>query len=94
MGNGFANGATTGGMYVNLPVQMRNYPTLIEFSTLRVFLGGASYPITALTLDADYYSNTMPGLSFTVASGLTSGNILWLGSNNSSSGYLGLGAEL
>jgi hypothetical protein len=94
MAYGYANAATSGSMFVQLPVQMRTYPTVIEYSTLRIFLAGTAQAVTALTLDSDYYSNTTPALSFTVASGLTTNGIYWMGSNNSSSGYLGLGAEL
>ncbi len=94
MGTGFADGTTSARFVINCPVQMRVYPTTLDYSTLRVWLGGSSQAVTALSFDSNFYSPNTPIIAATVASGLTTSSYYQLGSNNSANGYLGLGAEL
>jgi hypothetical protein len=88
--------STTGGRFiVPLPVTMRTTPTVLDYSTLCVNIITSAPAITALTYNGSGLENPQTAaLQFTVASGLTAGNACFLGINNSSSGYLGIGAEL
>jgi hypothetical protein len=93
MGMGQARASTSTFPVVNHPVQMRIAPTAIEFSTLAVTgPTGSVIAVSAITLD---YAGTLASfLNTTVASGLTAGDASLLVSNASTSGYLGLSAEL
>jgi hypothetical protein len=93
MGMGQARASTSTFPVVNHPVQMRIAPTSIEFSTLAVTgPTGSVIAVSAITLD---YAGTLASfLNTTVASGLTAGDASLLVSNASTSGYLGLSAEL
>jgi hypothetical protein len=88
--------STTGGRFiVPLPVTMRTTPTVLDYSTLCANIITSAPAITALTYNGSGLENPQTAaLQFTVASGLTAGNACFLGINNSSSGYLGIGAEL
>jgi hypothetical protein len=71
---------------------MRTNPTAIDFSTLGLSDSNAITAVTGLTM-----SNQSPfatQLSAGVASGLTQFRVYQLMNNNSTSGYLGISAEL
>jgi len=93
MAMGQARASTSTFPVINHPVQMRIAPTAIEFSTLAVTgPTGSVIAVTAITLD---YAGTLASfLNTSVASGLTAGDASLLVSNASTSGYLGLSAEL
>jgi hypothetical protein len=93
-GNGGAISTTAVESIFPLPVTMRIQPTTVDFSTLAVqpIGGGTITAVTAVTSSAGTQSATF--LVLTVASGLTSGSAYRFVTNNSTSGYLGLSAEL
>ena len=86
-------GTTTVRASIQCPVQMRVAPTAVEFSNLGVGdMVSVSSAITGLTLsEAGKYVTLLEG---TGATGLTAGTIYAFRSNNSSSGYVALSAEL
>ena len=90
-----AYGSTVGG-YIQLqyPTTMRTPPSSIDFSTVSVqdFANVAIQPITALTINQATLMHA--SLAFTVASGGTANLAIRVLNNNSTSGYIGLNAEL
>jgi hypothetical protein len=93
MGIGSANQTTTCVVPVSVPVTLRTSPSAIDFSTLSLNTGnGAEIAVTACTIL--YAGTNKPTVYATVASGLTVGTFYQLRTNNSTSGYLGLSAEL
>ena len=93
MGIGSANQTTTCPVPVSVPVTLRTSPSSIDFSTLSLNTGaGGEIAVTACTIL--YAGTNKPTVYATVASGLTVGTIYNLRTNNSTSGYLGLSAEL
>jgi len=74
------------------PVQMRTIPTVIDYSTLAVSDSVSGAALTALAFNNAGTSTI--GLTATVASGLTQYRPYVLKENNSSSAYVGFGAEL
>ena len=90
---GLATGTTTAAIVMPNPVPMRIAPTSIDFSTLQL-------------TDYSSYANALTGLTITAAgrnasrldvsgcSGLTATRIVAINSAASSSGYVGLSAEL
>jgi hypothetical protein len=92
-GTGSARSTTIANILVTFPVSMRTAPTSVEYSTLQVtFPGISGNAVTALALDST--SANTADLYCTVASGLTQFRPYALGNANSTSGYLGLSAEL
>jgi len=94
LGGGTANGTTQADIQVPLPVSMRVLPTSLEFSTLALQQkGGAT--INAITSILNSNPNTtLANVTCNVASGTTDGAWHRLLTNNSTSGYLGISAEL
>jgi hypothetical protein len=92
-GVGSARSTTIANILVTFPVSMRIAPTSVEYSTLQVtFPGISGNAVTALALDST--TTNTADLYCTVASGLTQFRPYALGNANSTSGYLGLSAEL
>lgn len=91
---GGATSTTAADFILPLPVNMRINPTALDYSTMGIqaLAGGTVYAVTSATLGSGTSSNSI--FSLTVASGLTSGNLYRLVTNNSTSGYIGLSAEL
>jgi hypothetical protein len=92
-GNGYAASATVGSMLVRLPVTMRVKPTSVDFSTLALFDGTTVNAVSALSLVSTNSSKDVVYLDATSTS-LTQFRNYALLTNNSTSGYLGLNAEL
>lgn len=95
----FASGwaATTNTAYVtmNMPVTMRVIPAALDYSTLTINdLVVATNTVTNLTLTGGYLGKNTASLTATVAAGLVAKNACNLTANNSTSGYVGLSAEL
>ena len=92
---GVVESTTTAYAGILVPVTMRVKPTAVDFSTLRVFDGGAAQAITTLTIDNSLNGNTQPFLLATVgAAVLTGGRAALTQGNNSAAAYLGISAEL
>jgi hypothetical protein len=91
----YAMGAASVGGYgsISLPVSMRAAPSSVDFSTLGLFAVSLVAAITAVAVDSAT-SPQNPGLVYTVASGSSGGAFYRVLTNNSSSGYLGISAEL
>jgi len=89
---GLANTSTNGVILIQHPTQLRAAPTSVEFSTLALFDGQAVSPtISSVTFDsASRFTATLT----CVTSGLTVSRPQQLLCNNSTSGFLGLSAEL
>jgi hypothetical protein len=94
MGIGAATSTTASTMDMQFPVTMRIAPTSIDFSTLRLQDFAAGYVVTTLTIGTNGTGFQMGEMTANVASGLTSGKVYWIGSNNSSTGYIAFSAEL
>jgi hypothetical protein len=94
-GQGTAQSTTVAGIQVPLPVSMRAIPNVVDFSTLAVqpFGTGTITPVSAVVIDAVSAKNLVTA-NVTVASGLTQGEVFRLITNNSTSGYIGLSAEV
>lgn len=91
---GNATSATNVSGTVVLPTTMRVAPTAIDFSTLGAFSSGANIAITAATLDTTAVGLNSAAINFTVAAGLTQDRTYWIVANNSTSGFLGISAEI
>jgi hypothetical protein len=90
---GVANSTTLADCIINLPVTMRVLPTVLDYSTLSLQdTVGSNTAITSMTLGSG--TTQAVYLRATVASGLTVYRYYVVGANNSTSGYVGLGAEL
>jgi hypothetical protein len=84
---------------LSVPVPLRDLPT-VEFSAIRVVTLGATaaFPITNVTAlasgEAGYVSLSSPTFQATVASGLSANTPYFIGSNNSTAGFIAVNAEL
>lgn len=75
---------------VNLPVTMRTTPTTVDFTNLGFARTGAITSITTLV-----HSNSSPSVAFLQSDGASTTDVIYrLIANNSSSAYVGVGAEL
>jgi len=93
-GNGIANSTTNCGVAIANPVQMRTTPTTIDAATLQVNDGATVTAVTAAAIIGARSTSKIVSLDATVASGLTVSRGYIFGANNSSSSYIGFGAEL
>jgi hypothetical protein len=93
--SGISWSATNAACFFETPVTMRVTPTVLEFSTLKITDQTAyNLTVTALVLDSSGQSTpSNVGLSATNNTGATTGRSAWL-CGSSSSGYVGLSAEL
>ena len=92
---GFGIGNTTTQAYIQVPIaEMRIAPTTVDYSTLEVSDGTSGAAVTSMTISA---GNSTPRTAFLVpvtAGSVTALRPYLLRNNASTSGYLGLGAEL
>jgi hypothetical protein len=88
---GLFGSTTTGYATVVHPVPMRVAPTVIDFSTLACYDGSGNFAVSNVTFNNA--GKNASSLSCTV-SGATQSRPFALTSNNSTSAYLGLSAEL
>jgi hypothetical protein len=81
-------------MVIGLPATMRINPSSVDFSTiaLQPIGGGSITAITSVSVLSGTQSNA--AVATGVASGLSSGAVYRLLTNNSTSGYIGFSAEL
>ena len=94
-GIGLNTASTTNLVMVNLPVQMRVAPTALDYASLQVtdnYTYGTT--ITAAALFSNGNSKDSPLVQGTVSSGLTTGQLSFIRSAATTSGYLGFSAEL
>jgi hypothetical protein len=89
---GFANSTTQAWVPFESPSTLRVPPISLEYSTLAMYNGGSVIAITAATINAA--SKDVSNIQFTVASGLTNGAGYYVITDNSTSGFLALNAEL
>ena len=96
LGFGTANGTTTAAVMVTNPVPMRIAPTSVDFSTLglQTQATGAVNALTTLSMAVNQNGKNAVILNAGGSGGLTSGQPQVLLTNNSTSGYVGLSAEL
>lgn len=94
LGMGTGQTSTAAGFLIAFPVQMRIPPTAIEYSTLGLYDATAITGSAVPTLVATAQGTKTAAIDGTVASGLTANRPYRLITNNSTSGYLGLSAEL
>jgi hypothetical protein len=94
IGNGSAQSTTVANILIPIPVQMREVPSSVDFSTVCVldYVGGA-VSITPTRNTSSLGAKSI-AITATAASGLTQHRPYFLATNNSTSGYLGLSAEL
>jgi hypothetical protein len=93
-GNGIANSTTNCGVAIANPVQMRTTPTTIDAATLQVNDGATVTAVTAAAIVGARSTSKIVSIDATVAAGLTVSRGYIFGANNSSSSYIGFGAEL
>jgi hypothetical protein len=93
-GMGFGASTTMARIYVTPPVTMRVVPTAVDFSTLCLYDGGTQTSFSSMTIAAGDSTSNFVQVQPTVASGLTQYRPYFINSFNSSSGFLGLSAEL
>ena len=92
--SGFADQTTTALIPLTLPSTMRSTPTTLDYSTLNLTTGGTNTTVTSMTITGSQSGLNTVCLYPSVASGLTVNRPYSLTSNNSTSGYVGVGAEL
>jgi hypothetical protein len=90
---GMANSATDIKTIIMFPVVMRTAPSLTQ-STLQLADTVNSYAVTAISQSGNEQSASFCNVDFTVASGLTQYRTYWARCANSTSGFLGISAEL
>ena len=93
IGQGVADSGAASMLILN-PVTMRTSPTAVEFSTLATFDGVNVYAVTGLTLPSNAAGPNAVVATATTGTTLTNFRVYVLVTNNSTSGYLGLSAEL
>jgi hypothetical protein len=80
--------------YTNLPVELRSYPSSVEYGgTLVVMSTATSQTVTSIALQ-DRTSNKIVSITYTVASGLTTNQYSSVRAENSATAYLGISAEI
>ena len=95
IGTGLPSSAGAGRIVIPLPVTMRTTPATLDYSSLAINYVNAQVAITTATISGSGLANPRTaGIEFSGASGLTAYWSVTLVINNTSSGYLGLGAEL
>lgn len=96
IGDGWAFSANGADMVYKLTVEMRVTPTVLDYSSLSHFQwqGTTTNSVpTSIVYDSNITSKYNAGVTFNKTSGYTSGgNYIFL--TNSTSGYIGFGAEL
>jgi hypothetical protein len=95
-GLGYSNNPASAVIQVNCPVILRTNPTVLDFSTLAVADGITVTAVNTLTLANSTTSGTkvVPLLASLIGTPLTTYRPYSLIGNNSTSAFLGLGAEL
>jgi hypothetical protein len=94
LGYGTASSSVDLATKMPLPVTMRIAPTSIEYSTLRLSDELSGYTVTSIGLVAVITNKNIVGFNASVASGLTQFRFYTIQANNSTSGYIGVSAEL
>jgi hypothetical protein len=94
----FGTGRSTTSIFGTLypPVTMRTAPSSVDFANLALTDGSNTPPaVTSVALDGSLNSSpNCAQINFNVASGLTQFRFYTVTNNNSTSGYLGVNAEL
>ena len=94
MGTGVVDTTTNAQIYYPLKVTMRVKPSSVDFSTLRIFDGSASFTVTGVAINTNHNGSDIAALNVT-SSGMTAGRVpAVLQANNSTSAFLGFSAEL
>lgn len=94
LGNAYATSTTAGYAHINYPVEMRTSTgATLDYSTIAFYLPGtAFYGATAATISTS--TRLMALLNVTGMTGLTANRPYTFSDNNSTSGYIGISAEL
>ena len=90
----FAKSTTQGEANIYMPVTMRVAPTSVEYSTLGFYDGTTITAINSGSINAGQTGKQVANIVLGVASGLTQYRPYQVFTNNSTSGYLALSAEL
>jgi hypothetical protein len=91
--SGYTTSTTNANILINLPVAMRVVPTSVDFSTLQIGdVTNTYYTVTGMALNVS--TTTTIAACDTTSSGMTTSRWAYLRANNSTSGYVGLSAEL
>ena len=91
LGSGFGTGTTTGNAYVQFPVTMRSIPTVTNVNAW-VNTTAANTAITSISPSSGFNGTFLS--SFTVASGITTGQGLLITAGSSGNGAITMSAEL
>jgi hypothetical protein len=91
--SGYTTATTNANILINLPVAMRVAPTSVDFSTLQIGdVTNTYYTVSGMALNVS--TTTTIAACDTTSSGMTTSRWAYLRANNSTSGYVGLSAEL
>jgi hypothetical protein len=91
--SGYTTATTNANILINLPVAMRVVPTSVEYSTLQIGdVTNTYYTVSGMALNVS--TTTTIAACDTTSSGMTASRWAYLRANNSTSGYVGLSAEL
>jgi hypothetical protein len=93
-GTGFAYSTTKTNIPVSMPVQMRSTPTIANSGNLQASDGAAATALTAISIITQQSSSLIASLEGTAASGLTAYRPYRIETNNSTTAYVLLSAEL
>jgi hypothetical protein len=93
-GQGGFGSSTTGRISMDYPVTLRSTPTAIDFSNLAVQDYAGSGVVAVNTLTIDQWSLKNASLAFGISSGGVAHQPVRLVNNATTSGYLGISAEL
>jgi hypothetical protein len=92
-GLGLCSSTTNGRIYLKHPVTMRAKPSSVEWSTLNLADGASGFAVSNVTIAGNAEGLDLSAVNVT-SSGLTQFRPIVVESNNSTSGFLGLSAEL
>jgi hypothetical protein len=93
-GTGFAYSTTRTNIPVSMPVQMRSTPTISNSGNLQASDGAAATALIAISIITQQSSSLIASLEGTAASGLTAYRPYRIETNNSTTAYVLLSAEL
>jgi hypothetical protein len=93
-GSGYMTSTTNFQSILQYPVTMRVSPTAIDYANIIAYnFGFTSYAISSVSFGGNRINNTQALLNFAVT-GATAGQVGLFSSDNSTTGYFGLSAEL
>lgn len=91
-GSGYVAANNTARVVLHLPCNMRSSPSVAIGGNHRAYNGSSVLTVSSVGLSQ--YNNQTPQVDFTMSSTMTNGQAVAVGSNNDTSAYIALDAEL